>query len=84
MKIHFLKDDALTALKTNIAANTNNYRQPTNEWIYDYFQGENPFGEFKLEVEDFSLICSSDKDVGKVDVQNAITLYSAMKNISDT
>lgn len=84
MKIHFLKDDALTALKTNLAANTNNYRQPTNEWIYDYFQGENPFGEFKLEVEDFSLVCSSDKDVGKADVQNAITLYSAMKNISDT
>lgn len=84
MKIHFLKDDALTALKSNITANISNYRQPTNDWLYDYFQGENPFGEFKLEVEDFSLVCSSDKDVGKADVQNAITLYSAMKNISDT
>ena len=84
MKIHFIKDDALTALKTNIAANTNNYRKPTNEWIYDYFQGEKPFVEFKLEVEDFALVDSSDGDVGKTDVRNAITLYSAMKNISDT
>lgn len=84
MKIHFLKDDALTALKSNITANASKYRQPTNEWIYDYFQGENPFGEFKLEVEDFSLVYSSDKDVGKTDVQNAITMYSAMKTISDT
>lgn len=84
MKIHFLKDDALTALKTNISANANNYRRPTNEWIYEYFRGEDPFDEFKVEVEEFTLTYSSDSNSGKTDVQNAITVYSAMKNISDT
>lgn len=84
MKIHFLKDDALTALKTNISANTNNYRRSTNEWIYDYFRGEDPFVEFKVEVEEFTLTFSSDNNSGKADVQNAITVYTAMKNISDT
>lgn len=84
MKIHFLKDDGLTALKTNFKSNIGHYRQPTNEWIFEYFQGDNPFGEFKTEVEDFKLICGTDKEIGKTDVQNAITLYSAMKNISDT
>jgi len=39
MKIHFLKDDALSALKINLSNNVSNYHLSTNEWIYNYFQG---------------------------------------------
>jgi len=84
MKIHFLKDDALSALKINLSNNVSNYHLSTNEWIYNYFQGENPFVQFKTEVDDFVLNCSAEKEQGKSDVQNAIILYSAMRNITDT
>ncbi len=85
MKLHFLKEDALAAMKGNLDANLHFYRSPDNAWIYDYFQGENPFGEFKLEVPDFQLTfdCQSG-DYAKSDIQNAKILYSALINLSDT
>lgn len=85
MKIHFLKEDALIALKANVAANLTNYRKPTNEWIYDYFQGEDPFLEANFECEDFQLLVSQKYDeISYTDVQNARILYSALKNLTDT
>ena len=85
MKIHFLKEDALIALKTNVQANLANYRKPTNEWIYDYFQGEDPFMEANFECDDFQLLISSKNDgVSSTDVQNARILYAALKNLTDT
>lgn len=43
MVIHFLKEDCLTALKTNITGNIKHYSEPINDWIYEFFDGENPF-----------------------------------------
>lgn len=85
MKIHFLKEDALIALKANVAANLANYKKPTNEWIYDYFQGEDPFMEANFECEDFQLLVSPKYDeISYTDVQNVRILYSALKNLTDT
>lgn len=86
MEIHFLKEDALAALKANVQGNIKNYSQPTNEWIYDYFGGENPFAPYKTQVNDFQLISQKDdgQDLGAVDTENAIRLYESMKGISDT
>ena len=85
MKIHFLKEDALIALKANVSANLANYRKPTNEWIYEYFQGEDPFMEANFECEDFQLLLSPNTDqFSATDVQNARILYSALKNLTDT
>lgn len=85
MKIHFLKEDALIALKANVDANLGNYRKPTNEWIYDYFQGEDPFMEANFECEDFQLLISPKiDDISSTDVQNVRILYSALKNLTET
>lgn len=83
MEIHFLKEDALAALKANVNGNAKHYSEPTNQWIYDYFGGENPFEVLKVPVEDFQLVGSKD-DIENRDAENAIILYSAMKNLSDT
>ena len=84
MKIHFLKEDALVALKTNIPLHLKYYKHPANDWIYEYFEGENPFMEYQTEVEEFSLTSDDTGDLGKQDVKNVIVLYSAMKSLSDT
>ena len=83
MKLHFLKYDALASLRANVEGNLEKYRLPVNDWIYEFFGEEEPFGEFMTTVGDISLVCT-EKEQGKADVQNVITLYSAMMNITDT
>lgn len=86
MVIHFLKDDCLTALKANIAGNLKHYSEPTNDWIYEFFDGENPFLEYKFQIDDFQFDTdfSKEHDFSKQDVENVIRLYSAMKSLTDT
>ena len=84
MKIHFLKNDSLIALKTNIQLHLKYYKNINNNWIYEYFEGNNPFMEYQSELEEFSLVADDADDLGKQDVKNAIVLYSAMKSLSDT
>lgn len=83
MKLHFLKEDALYYLKSNIDINEKNYSLPTNDWIYESFDGENPFCEFKIEVEDFTMITEAERPES-TDVQNAKIVYNALKNITDS
>lgn len=83
MKVHFLNENALIALKTNLKGNLRHYADDTNEWIYEYFDSENPFIEYKQEFPDFNLSVDNE-DPSKNDVHNAIILYSAMKSLSDT
>lgn len=84
MIVHFIKEDALEALRTNLHANLKHYAEPTNEWIYEYFGDENPFGEFKIEFPDFKLKYDDDLSPSENDVANIITLYSSMKHLTDT
>lgn len=84
MKLAFLKEDNLLALKVNLKDNLNCYKNSDNDWLYDYFQGNDPFMEYKTDVTDFELTCNQQEDVGKQDLENVIRLYSSMKNISDT
>ena len=86
MVIHFLKEDCLTALKANIAGNLKHYSEPTNDWVYEFFDGENPFQEYKFQIDDFQFDTEIgvDHDLSKQDVENVIRLYSAMKNLTDT
>lgn len=86
MVIHFFKEDGLTALKANVEGNIKHYKDPTNAWVYDFFEGENPFLEYKSQIEDFKFDmepCDS-HDQSKQDVENIIRMYSSMKNLSDT
>lgn len=86
MVIHFLKDDCLTALKANIAGNLKHYSEPTNDWIYEFFDGENPFLEYKFQIDDFQFDTeiNDNHSQSQQDVENIIRLYSAMKNLTDT
>lgn len=87
MKIHFLKEDALAALKSNIPGNMEHYREETNEWIYRYFDDEDPFMEFQVPVGDIELTFNkdeSDLSISELDVEAAKKLYLAMKDISTT
>ena len=84
MKVHFLTENALEALRTNLKGNLRHYADDTNDWIYDYFGSENPFIEYKQEFPSFQLAFDAGEDVGQIDVKNTITLYSAMRNLTDT
>lgn len=86
MVIHFLKDDCLTALKANISGNLKHYSEPTNDWVYQFFDDENPFLEYKFQVDDFQFDTelNEDHDLSKQDVENVIRLYSAMKDLTET
>lgn len=85
MKLHFMKEEYLHSLKLNLKNNFEHYNDKSNEWIYEFFHKENPFVEIDLQVEEFTLSnkLNDDDDVSKQDIENAITLYTAMKNISD-
>ena len=50
MKLHFLKYDALASLRANVEGNLEKYRLPVNDWIYEFFGEEEPFGEFMTTV----------------------------------
>ena len=84
MKVHFLTEKALEALRTNIKGNLKHYAEDTNKWIYEYFGSEIPFMEYKQEFPEFKLSVNDGDDFGKIDVSNTITLYSAMKSLTDT
>lgn len=84
MKVHFLTENALEALRVNLKGNLRHYADNTNEWIYDYFGSDNPFLEYKQDFPDFKLTFNFEDDIGKTDVNNTIVLYSAMKSLTDT
>ncbi len=84
MKVHFLTENALEALRINLKANLKHYADRTNNWIYDYFQSEPPFMEYKQDFPEFKLTFNTCEDFGKMDVNNTIILYSAMKSLTDT
>lgn len=82
MRLLFLPEEKLLALKGNIRKNTNHYKQQASSWIEEYFQGENPFKDTKIEVEDFTLNTSKERPVD-TDLDNIKTLYSKLSMLSE-
>lgn len=83
MKIYFLKEEALDTLKGNTKTNLKKYTNPTNEWIMDFFDGQDTFGEYKKEVNDFVLDMSYEKPEDS-DIENIKIIYSAMNMLTET
>lgn len=79
MKLYFLKQDALEMLRVGIGHNLGKYKEPTNDWIYDYFD-EDPFIEFKVQPPDFKLK-KHRGGVALLEVENAKILYENLKDI---
>lgn len=83
MKLLFLKQDALDTLKHNVEFNLHHYQEHDNKWVHDYFKDENPFLEFKLEVDDFELKTEF-KTAAETDLSNSKILYENLKTLSET
>ena len=63
MKVHFLTENALEALRTNLTANLRHYAENTNDWIYEYFGSENPFMEYKQDFPNTIVLYSNMKSL---------------------
>lgn len=88
MKIHFMKEEALAYFKGNIKSNELLYLKNNYDWVqkqYNLYKNndESPFGEFKMEIPEFSMDMLSDKPES-TDYNNVKILYSALKDVSDT
>ena len=46
MKLKFMKQHNLDTLKENILYNKESYIEDENTWIYNFFNGQNPFEDF--------------------------------------
>jgi hypothetical protein len=83
VKLYFLKEEALETLKGNIKTNLKNYTDRSNEWIIDFFNGQDPFVEYKKEVNEFVLDMSYEKPE-ESDIENIKIIYSAMSMLTET
>ncbi|NFH89631.1 hypothetical protein FDA33_05310 [Clostridium botulinum] len=84
MKLYFIKQDYLDILKTNIESNIDCYKETTNKWIYNYFNNEYPFSEFKIECNEFELKTREFNSASEMDLYNSKVLYENLKKITDT
>lgn len=89
MKIHFLKEEALAYFKGNIKSNMTQYLDSIYDWVQKKYtsyknNNESAFGEFKIEIPEFSMDMSSNEKPESTDYNNVKILYSALKNVSDT
>lgn len=83
MKINFLKEESLLTLKGNIKSNILQYREIENKSILDFFNGQNPFAEFKYDVNDFQLLMDEERPE-KTDLENIKRIYLNLKFLTET
>lgn len=82
MRIRFLEDESLLALKSNLPSLVSNFSKPDNTWIEGYL-GKSPFLDSKYIVEDFSLDMSQDKPF-LTEFENVKRVYNRLKFLSDS
>lgn len=90
MQLHYMRAEALGALKLELKSNPRLYKQysnPDNKWIDKYFKKRKisqPFGKINLDIsDDFVLPFDNKKSESENDVDAAIALYSALQGLSD-
>jgi hypothetical protein len=80
MKLTFLEDDSLFALKSNLNKLYTRFALPDAKWITEYF-GRSPFIETKYSVDDFSLDMSQDKPF-LTEFENVQRVYNSLNFLS--
>ncbi len=80
MKLTFLEDDSLIALKSNLPKLYTQFASPDAEWITEYF-GRSPFVETKYSVDNFSLDMSQDKPF-LTEFENVQRVYNSLSFLS--
>lgn len=83
MKVSFLPQDAMENLKINIKGNIENYKNSSNEWIKDFFDGQSPFIEFKYDINDFEMDMSKDNP-NETDFENIKRIYLNFMFLSES
>ena len=84
MKLYYMKQEALTIVKSNLDTIYNKYiTEDNNKWLWEVCDG-NPFEEFK-EVSDFSLTpIYEDSSIGEIEFNNCKILYQNLKFITES
>lgn len=82
MKLEFIKEDALIALKSNLSSLVKYFSLQDNSWIID-FLGYSPFAQTKFSVNDFYLDMSQEKPFA-TEFENVKRVYSHLKFLSDS
>lgn len=83
MNIRFIKQEALDNLKVNISYNIEHYTDENNKWVYDFFQGDDPFLDFKYTVKDFELDMSEDVPQ-RTDLNNIKVIYENLNFLTES
>lgn len=82
MKIEFLEEDSLLAMKSNLSQIASKFTLSDSLWINDYF-GHSPFIDSKFTVEDFSLDMSQEKPF-LTEYENVKRVYGHLSFLSDS
>lgn len=82
MKIQFMKDDSVYALKKYIKYAKKHYADDNTEWIKSITNNDENFGLFKKEFNDFNLIISDKPE--KDDIENMKIIYDNLKDLTDS
>ena len=82
MKLKFLHENTLEELRENIENNLESYKSNSNEWIFEFFQNNNPFLEFKKEIPEFKLNMSYEKP-SESDIENVKIMYTSLKDLTN-
>jgi hypothetical protein len=82
MKIQFMKDDSVYALKKYIKYAKNHYTDVDIEWIKNITNNDENFGLFKKEFNDFDLVISDKPE--KDDIENMKIIYDNLKDLTDS
>jgi hypothetical protein len=82
MRIVFLEEDSLLALKSNLSQISSKFMYPDNGWIEEYF-GRSPFIESKYIIDDFTLDMSQEKPF-LTEFENVQRVYNRLNFLSDS
>ena len=80
MRLTFLEEDSMLALKSNLPSLYPRFALPSPEWIMEYF-GRSPFIETRYKVESFQLDMSQDKPF-LTEFENVKRVYNRLRFLS--
>lgn len=82
INVCFMTDEAVETLKENSLTVTKNLKSFPNDsnWLSSLYSGK-LFEEKKYKIPEFNLKISQDGDYSKVDFENSIALYEALKDL---
>lgn len=82
MKLQYIDEDKLVAVKSNILIYVDNFKQGDNAWLFDAF-GADLLKNFRYNVDDFELMTYEDKP-SLTEFENVKKVYGNLKGLSES